>query len=193
VIVRLSSEHPGGRRHARRLRAAAAAYLEALGRGDAELSVVLVGDRRIRTLNREWRGVDRATDVLSFALSDPPGIGPVLGDVVMSVETAARRARSDGRPVSKELERYLAHGLLHLLGFDHERREDARRMAEQEAALARDEGLVGAALRGGRREERTATDTERWTRSRTSTSTRSRSGSTARGTRARTSRAGSRR
>jgi probable rRNA maturation factor len=193
VIVRFSSEHPRGRAFARRLRERAALYLAALGREDAEVSVLLVGDRRIRALNREWRGQDRATDVLSFALSDPPGIGPLLGDVVMSVETAARRARAEGRPVSRELERYLAHGLLHLLGYDHERREDARRMAAKEAALARDEGLVGAALRDDRRERRAGADKERWTRSRTSTSTPSRSGSTARGTRARSSRAGSRR
>jgi len=97
--------------------------------------------------------------------------------------------RGEGRPVAKELERYLAHGLLHLLGFDHERPGEARRMALKEAELARDEGLVGAVLRERRREA----DKERWTRSRTSTSTRSRSGSTARGTRARSSRAGSRR
>jgi probable rRNA maturation factor len=192
VTVRLSSEHPGGRALARRLRARAAAYLRALGRGRDELSVLLVGDRRIRSLNRRWRGKDRATDVLSFPLSDPAGIGPILGDVVMSVETAARRARADGRPIAKELERYLAHGILHLLGYDHERPEDARRMAAKEAALARDEGLVGAALRE-RRDERARTSTERWTRSRTSTSTRSRSGSTARGSRARTSRVASRR
>jgi probable rRNA maturation factor len=178
---------------ASRLRARAAAFLQALGRDEAELSVLIVGDRRIRSLNRRWRGKDRATDVLSFPLSDPPGNGPVLGDVVLSIETAARRARMEGRPLSRELDRYLAHGILHLLGYDHERPEDARRMAAKEMALARDEGLVGAALREHGREERAATDKDGWTRSRTSTSTRSRSGSTARGTRARTSRAGSRR
>jgi probable rRNA maturation factor len=191
VTVRLAAEHPKGRGLARRLRARAAAFLSALGRDEAEVSILLVGDRRIRALNREWRHVDRPTDVLSFPLSDPPGIGPLLGDVVMSVETAARRARDEGRPVARELERYLAHGLLHLLGFDHERPEDARRMAEMEARLARDEGLVGAALREQRRDA--AASKERWTRSPTSTSTPSRSGSTARGTRARSSRAGSRR
>jgi probable rRNA maturation factor len=157
-----------------------------LGREDAELSVLLVGDRRMRALNRSWRGKDAATDVLSFPLSDPPGVGPLLGDVVISLDTAARRAREEGRPVARELDRYLAHGILHLLGFDHERPADARRMAEREAELARSEGLVGAALREG-------LERKTWTRSRTSTSTRSRSGSTARGTRARTSRAGSRR
>jgi probable rRNA maturation factor len=192
MIVRLASEHPRGRALARRLRARAGAFLRALGRTDAEISLLLVTDGRIRGLNRRWREKDRATDVLSFPLSDPPGVGPVLGDVVMSVDTAARRAHADGRPISKELERYLAHGLLHLLGYDHERPEEARRMAAVEAALARDEGLVGAALRD-RGEEDGGAKTQRWTRSRTSTSTPSRSGSTARGTRARTSRGASRR
>jgi len=185
VIVRITYEHPKAGPAARRLRTRAAAYLRALGREDAELSLLVVGDRRIRALNREWRGKDAATDVLSFPLSDPPGIGPVLGDVVISFETAVRRAFGEGRSTRRELERYLAHGILHLLGYDHERQEDARRMAKKEAALARGEGLVGAALREG-------ADSKRWTRSPTSTSTRSRSGSTARGTRARTSRAGSR-
>jgi probable rRNA maturation factor len=191
VTVRLSVEHPKGRALARRLRVRAAEMLAAVGREEAELSLVLVGDRRIRALNRAWREVDRATDVLSFPLSDPPGIGPLLGDVVISVETAARRARDEGRLASRELERYLAHGLLHLLGFDHERPGDARRMATMEARLAHDEGLVGAALRERRRGD--APRKERWTPSQTSTSTPSRSGSTARGTRARSSRAGSRR
>jgi probable rRNA maturation factor len=185
VIVRISCERRGAERAARRLRPRASAFLRALGRPDAELSVLLVGDGRIRALNRAWRGKDAATDVLSFPLSDPPGIGPLLGDVVMSFDTAIRRARAEGRSTEEELGRYLAHGILHLLGYDHEKAADARRMAKKEAALARGEGLVGAALRGAH--------PERWTRSRTSTSTPSRSGSTARGTRARTSRAGSRR
>jgi probable rRNA maturation factor len=181
MTVRLSSEHPRGAAAARRLRARAAAFLAALGRSDDELSVVLVTDGRIRTLNRGWRGKDRATDVLSFPLSDPPGVGPLLGDVVISLDTAARRARADRRAIGAELDRYLAHGLLHLLGYDHERPGDARRMAEKEEELARAEGLVGAMI-----------SRRRWTHSPTSTSTPSRSGSTARGTRARTSRAASR-
>ncbi|HSN92911.1 MAG TPA: rRNA maturation RNase YbeY [Anaeromyxobacteraceae bacterium] len=187
MTVLASSSHPRGAAAARRLAARARAWLAALGRPDDELSVLVAGDRAIRALNRRWRGIDRATDVLSFPLSDPPGSGPILGDVVVSLDTAARRARAEGRPVGSELDRYLAHGLLHLLGYDHERPEDARVMAMKEAELARREGLVDAALRRG--PDRDAA----WTRSRTSTSTRSRSGSTGRGTRARTSRGASRR
>jgi len=119
VRVLLACDLAAARPAARRLAAAARSYLRALGREDAELSIAIVGDRRIRTLNREWRGKDAATDVLSFPLSDPPGIGPLLGDVVISWHTAARRARAEGRSVAGELERYLAHGVLHLLGYYH--------------------------------------------------------------------------
>ncbi len=143
------SDPPRGAPAARRLRARGEAFLAALGRRDAELSVVLVDDRAMRRLNRRWRGVDRSTDVLSFPLSEPAGGGPLLGDVVISLETAERRARAEGRPLRTELERYLAHGVLHLLGYDHERPEDARRMAEAEERLVRGEGLVGTALRRG--------------------------------------------
>lgn len=192
MIVRLSSEHPRGGRAARRLRARAAAYLTALGREDAELSILLVTDRRIRALNRAWREKDAATDVLSFPLSEPAGAGSLLGDVVISLDTAARRARAERRAVGAELDRYLAHGLLHLLGYDHERPGDARAMAVKEAELARVEGLVGAALREGT-PGRGGRAKDPWTRSPTSISTPPASGSTARGTRARSSRGGSRR
>jgi probable rRNA maturation factor len=120
-----------------------------MGRPEAELSVLLTSDRAVRALNRRWRGVDRSTDVLSFPLSEPPGMGPVLGDVVLSMDTAARRARAEGRQLAEELERYLVHGLLHLLGYDHDSPREARRMARREEDLVRAEGLVGAALRRG--------------------------------------------
>ncbi|HYQ81368.1 MAG TPA: rRNA maturation RNase YbeY, partial [Anaeromyxobacteraceae bacterium] len=141
ATVRVASDHPRGAAAARRLRARAGAFLAALGRAGAELSVLLTTDRRIRALNRRWRDIDRATDVLSFPLSEPPGVGPLLGDVVISLDTAVRRARQDGRRVQVELDRYLAHGLLHLLGFDHARPAEARRMARAEVHLVQVEGL----------------------------------------------------
>ena len=143
----MSSEHPHAAAAARRLRTRAAAYLRALGRAEVELSILLTTDAGIRRLNRRWRGIDRPTDVLSFPLSDPPGIGTVLGDVVISIDTAARRGGEDARAVRRELDRYLAHGILHLLGFDHERRSDAKVMAAREEALVRADGLVGAAMK----------------------------------------------
>jgi probable rRNA maturation factor len=193
VIVQVASEHPRGSRIARRLESRAIACLSALGREDAELSILVVTDGRIRGLNRRWRGKDRATDVLSFPISEPPGSGSLLGDVVLSLDTATRRARAEKRSTAAELDRYLVHGILHLLGYDHELPEDARAMAAKEAELARAEGLVGAALRKGGRDGRGRAAEERWTRSPTSISTPSRSGSTARGTRAKTSRTASRR
>ncbi|MBK9517590.1 MAG: rRNA maturation RNase YbeY [Anaeromyxobacter sp.] len=176
VSVDARSRHPDGAAAARRLARTARRYLAALGRHPAELSVLVVTDGMIRGLNRRWRGKDRATDVLSFPLTEPPGSGTHLGDVVVSLDTATRRARGERRSLAAELDRYLAHGLLHLLGHDHERPADAGRMAAAEAALVGGEGLVGAARMVGR---------SGWIPTRTSTSTRSRSGSTARGTRAR--------
>ncbi|MGB8933324.1 MAG: rRNA maturation RNase YbeY [Anaeromyxobacteraceae bacterium] len=148
VLVR--SEHPGAGTAPRRLRAKAQTFLRALGREEAELSILLTTDAGIRRLNRRWRSIDRPTDVLSFPLSDPPGAGTLLGDVVISLDTAVRRGGEDARTVRAELDRYLAHGILHLLGFDHERRSDAKVMAAREEALVRAEGLVGAAMKHGR-------------------------------------------
>ena len=145
MIVHVRSEHARGASAVRRLRAQAQRYLEALGQSEAELSILVVGDAAIRRLNRRWRGKDRATDVLSFPAAGP---GRMLGDVVVSLDTARRAARGQ-RALGAELDRYLAHGLLHLLGHDHERAGDARRMARAEDALV-GEGMVTAAGSGSR-------------------------------------------
>ncbi len=84
---------------------------------DGELALVLGGDRLLRRLNREYRGQDAATDVLSFPGDSSEG---ALGDVVISVETAARNARGLGRSLAQELDVLALHGLLHVLGHDHE-------------------------------------------------------------------------
>lgn len=113
---------------------AAERLLVLLGRTKAELSVSLVDDPRIRKLNREWRGKDRATDVLSFEQDDPA----ILGDVVLSIDTAQRQADDGGWTLEEELNRLLLHGVLHLLGYEHERGgEEERRMKAEEARLAR--------------------------------------------------------
>jgi probable rRNA maturation factor len=82
-----------------------------------EVALVLTGDRAVRTLNARYRGKDRATDVLSFP---GPGGSEGLGDIVISVETAARNARGLGRTLPQELDVLALHGFLHCLGYDHE-------------------------------------------------------------------------
>jgi probable rRNA maturation factor len=79
------------------------------------LSILLCGDAKMRALNREWRKKDKATDVLSF-----PSDGDALGDLVIDVPYAARQARQRGHSTAREVQVLLAHGVLHLLGHDHE-------------------------------------------------------------------------
>jgi probable rRNA maturation factor len=149
VSIELRSEHPSGPALARRVRARARALLAALGRPGASLSILLTTDGRIRTLNRRWRSVDHATDVLSFPAHDPPGGGPDLGDLAISLDTARRRAPRAGRSVAAEVDRYLVHGLLHLVGHDHLRPAEARAMARVEDQLLGRTGMVADAI--GRR------------------------------------------
>lgn len=122
----------------RRVHRTAQRLLHALGEARSSVSLTFVGDARIRALNRVYRGKDRATDVLSFPL-DPPRDAPIerlLGDVVISVDTAARQAAEYDAPLEREVDRLLIHGLLHLLGYDHERPEQQERMAAEERRLA---------------------------------------------------------
>jgi probable rRNA maturation factor len=88
----------------------------------ASVSILLCGDRRVRTLNREYRGKDRPTDVLSFPSGDLLGAGGAgfLGDLVIGVPYAARQARALDHSLSREIQVLLVHGILHLLGHDHE-------------------------------------------------------------------------
>jgi probable rRNA maturation factor len=103
------------------------------------VTVVITTDRRVRALNRAWRGVDTATDVLSFPAGTGPTPDPHLGDVVIARDTAARQARAEGHPMATELRVLALHGLLHLLGYDHER--DSGDMARIERRLRRKGGL----------------------------------------------------
>lgn len=107
------------------------------------VTLALVPDRHIRALNRRYRGVDHVTDVLSFAADLPARelTRPVrfLGDVVIATGAAARQARAAGHSLGTEYRILALHGLLHLLGYDHE--HDGGRMARVEAALRRRGGL----------------------------------------------------
>jgi len=111
-----------------------------LGFDDRELSVLLTDNATIRELNREYRGLDKPTDVLSFPMDDEY----LLGDIVISTEKAASQADEFGVAFDEEMARLLVHGLLHLAGYDHVKGgRQARKMKEKE------EELMGI-LRSGR-------------------------------------------
>jgi probable rRNA maturation factor len=129
------------------VRRRAEAMLQALGAVDAELSVLLCDDETIAELNRKYRGRDRATDVLSFPTGDDHVARPgprLLGDVVVSLPTAARQAPPGPSGLREEVTRLLAHGLLHLLGSTHESRADLRAMERETERLV---VLAGATRR----------------------------------------------
>ncbi|TAL10294.1 MAG: rRNA maturation RNase YbeY [Nitrospirae bacterium] len=127
----------------------AGAVLAAARAEAAELSLVLVSDRRMRALNQRYRNKDRSTDVLAFPMHAERGqiyfsprkinLSPVLlGDVVISMPTAKRQAAALGHGLRAEITRLLVHGVLHLLGYDHERSaRDASVMARKERAILR--------------------------------------------------------
>lgn len=130
----------GLREPALALMALVAGREEADGRGEPlELSIVLTDDDGIRPLNARWRDIDEPTDVLSFPMDE----GPVLGDVVISLETAARRVKPGEWAQQDELLFLLIHGVLHLLGHDHDEDEERARMETAEQALWTALGRVG--------------------------------------------------
>lgn len=128
----LAIDAPRLKRHARRI-------LLEMGFVKAELSIACVDDGEMRLLNARYRSSHETTDVLAFAMNEGPfaGLNPhVLGDVVISVETAAFQAERARRDVGEELETLLIHGILHVLGYDHDRSpSDARIMSEKERRL----------------------------------------------------------
>lgn len=130
-VVRRAPQSP--RVSSKRVVTMANAMLERLDLGDAELSVLLTNDERMRTLNREHRHNDRPTDVLSFHFNQKgalsvPGKPRLLGDIVISLDTAARQAAGRKRSLLSELRWLLAHGILHLVGYDHATSEQKREM-----------------------------------------------------------------
>ncbi len=129
--------------------------LKHLGLPKGELSIVLCDDTFIHDLNRQWRGKDAPTDVLSFAMGEgeDADLNPeILGDLVISLDTCARQAAELGHAPERELRVLLVHGLLHLLGYDHEESpEEAVEMRAREAELLRvlGEDPVGLVERAG--------------------------------------------
>ena len=127
-----------------RLARLAQAALSLVGKRAADLGVLLAGDRSMRRLNRQFRKKDRTTDVLAFSMREGPGPpSTLLGDVVISVPTAAKQANRLGRSLDEELILLLVHGILHLCGYDHERSErDARHMQRREQWVLRRLGRI---------------------------------------------------
>ena len=109
----------------------------ALSTGGAELAIVLTDDSAIRLLNRQWRGIDKATNVLSFPTEGAGGKPPLIGDIVLAYETIAREARDQGKPFAHHLAHLAVHGYLHLLGYDHQRDKDAEAMEQIERKILR--------------------------------------------------------
>lgn len=112
---------------------------------DVEVGVLWVDDAYIKTLNREYRGKDCPTDVLSFALQEQSGDEPeilddpfremVLGDIVISLETAQRQAEEFGHTLERETAFLLVHGMLHLLGYDHQEEAEQLKMRQEEEKI----------------------------------------------------------
>src|SRR6185295_2985082 len=90
--------------------------LAAIGKDESSATIAFVSDKRIRELNRQFRGIDRATDVLSFPADGPDEAN--LGDIAISVETAAAQAKENGLSFDDEIAQLILHGLLHLSGYD---------------------------------------------------------------------------
>jgi probable rRNA maturation factor len=90
--------------------------LAAIGKSDSSVTIAFVSDQKIRKLNKQFRGIDKATDVLSF----PSDEAVQLGDIAISIQTAERQARENGLTLNGEIAQLILHGLLHLSGYDHE-------------------------------------------------------------------------
>ncbi len=122
---------------ARGLKRALRKLLANVDQGDAAISLTLVDDAAIRALNREHRGKDKPTDVLSFPLEPEPFANEkLLGDIVISIDTARRQAADYDAPLQRELERLMIHGLLHVLGHDHMEPDERATMEAEERRLA---------------------------------------------------------
>jgi probable rRNA maturation factor len=114
------------------------AAAQAVSTRPTELAIVLSNDSAIRTLNRDWRGKNAPTNVLSFPAA-APGKGrsasPYIGDIIIAYQTTAREAVAEGKPFNHHLTHLAIHGYLHLLGYDHENDRDAEKMERLERKI----------------------------------------------------------
>ena len=115
--------------------------------GGAELAIMLTDDSAIRTLNRDWRGIDKPTNVLSFPARPPAaasksGDAPrMLGDIAIAYETLRREADEEHKPFDHHLSHLAVHGFLHLIGYDHENDDDAEEMEALETEILAQLGI----------------------------------------------------
>jgi probable rRNA maturation factor len=112
---------------------------------DAELSLVFTGDEEMRSINSQWRGMDKPTNVLSFPASDvAPGESAeqMLGDIVFARETVEREAALEGKPFENHLTHLMVHGFLHLFGYDHMNDDDAKEMEGLESRALAELGIA---------------------------------------------------
>jgi probable rRNA maturation factor len=115
--------------------------------GEAELAIMLTDDPGIRTLNSNWRGIDKPTNVLSFPALQPtappkPGDAPrMLGDIAIAYQTMRREADDEGKPFDHHLSHLAVHGFLHLIGYDHEDEDDAEAMEALETEILAQLGI----------------------------------------------------
>jgi probable rRNA maturation factor len=123
------------------VRKAVNAAARAASTPSAELAIVLTNDSAIRALNRQWRGLDKPTNVLSFP-SQAPAADPAnsrqprhIGDIVIAYETLAREAKAEGKPLRDHLSHLAVHGFLHLVGYDHGTARDAKAMEQLEIRI----------------------------------------------------------
>jgi probable rRNA maturation factor len=132
------------------LRRAITEAAAALSTPRAELVIVLTDDSAIRLLNRDWRGIDAATNVLSFPTAGAPGDPPLIGDIVLAYETIDGEARIERKPFAHHVAHLAVHGFLHLLGYDHEREKDAEAMERTERTILRRLAIPDPYLRIGK-------------------------------------------
>ena len=125
----------------------AAAEIVDADTAEAELAVMLTDDAGIRTLNKNWRGIDKATNVLSFPALQPVGARgpddppPMLGDIAIAYETMRREADEEAKPFEHHLSHLAVHGFLHLVGYDHENDDDAEAMEALEREILAQLGI----------------------------------------------------
>jgi probable rRNA maturation factor len=115
--------------------------------GEAELAVMLTDDSGIQTLNRNWRGIDKPTNVLSFPALQPTGSGTpddaprMLGDIAIAYQTTRKEADDEQKPFDHHLSHLAVHGFLHLIGYDHENDDDAEAMESLEQEILAQLGI----------------------------------------------------